>query len=66
MLINKRKYNLKDSYLININGRVTSMNKGSYHCFGHFLLNNQIEDCISKFTCNACKMINYYFEYYTK
>ena len=66
MLINKRKYNLKNSYLININGRVTKKNKGSYNCFGHFLLGNQIEDCISKFTCKACKMINYYFEYYTK
>lgn len=65
MIINKRKYNLENSYLVNINGRVTKKNKGSYHCFGHFLLGNQIEDCISKFTCKACKMINYYLEYYT-
>lgn len=64
MLINKRKYNLKNSYLININGRVTRMNKGNHHCFGHFLLGNQIEDCISKYTCQACKMINYYLKYY--
>ena len=64
MLINKRKYNLKNSYLININGRVTKTNKGSHHCFGHFLVGNQIEDCISKFTCKACKMINYYLKYY--
>ena len=65
MLINKRKYNLKNSFLININGRVTKKNKVSHHCFGHFLSGNQIEDCISKFTCKACKMINYYLEYYT-
>ena len=64
MLLNKRKYNLKNSYLININGRVTKTNKGSHHCFGHFLVRNQIEDCISKFTCKACKMINYYLKYY--
>ena len=65
MLINKRKYNLKSTYLININGRVTRMNKGAHHCFGHFLSGSQIEDCISKFTCKACKMINYYLKYYS-
>ena len=65
MLINKRKYNLKNSYLVNINGRATKTNKGSHHCFGHFLSGNLIEDCISRFTCKACKMINYYLDYYT-
>ena len=66
MEINKEKYNIKKKYLININGRVAKLNKGSYHCFGHFLCGNQIEDCITKFTCKACKILNnltknYYF-----
>ena len=64
--INKIKYKLKNSYLINANGRVTRMNKGNHHCFGHFLSGNQIEDCISKFSCEACKMINFYLEYFIK
>ena len=64
LLINKRKYNLKNSYIININGRVAKMNKGSYHCFGHFLSGNQIEDCINRFSCKSCKLINEYLDYY--
>ena len=67
MEINKKKYNLKDKYLININGRVAKINKGSYHCFGHFLCandENQIEDCISKFSCKACKLLDEYSNYY--
>ena len=64
MELNKKKYNINDNYLININGRVAKINKGSYHCFGHFLIKNNIEDCISKFTCKACKSLydnsNYY------
>ena len=67
MEINKKKYNLKDKYLININGRVAKINKGSYHCFGHFLCGyneNQIEDCISKFSCKACKLLDEYSNYY--
>ena len=66
MEINKEMYNIKKKYLININGRVAKLNKGSYHCFGHFLCGEQIDDCISKFTCEACKILdnltkNYYF-----
>lgn len=64
MQINKRKYKLKKTYLININGRITNLNKGKYHCFGHFLIGNLIEDCISKFSCKACKIINYFSIYY--
>ena len=67
MEINKKKYNLNGKYLININGRVAKINKGSYHCFGHFLYGNngnQIEDCISKFSCNACKLLDNYCNYY--
>ena len=64
MDINKKRYNIKNNYLINIKGRVTKSNKGSYHCFGHFLCGNQIEDCISKFSCDACKMMDFYSSYY--
>jgi len=67
MEVNKKKYNIKDNYLININGRVAKINKGSFHCFGKYLCgirNNQIEDCISKFSCKACQMLDYYLKYY--
>lgn len=55
---NKKKYNIKKNYLININGRVCKKNLGFYHCFGHFLIGNQIEDCITKFQCKACQFIS--------
>ena len=61
---NKKIYNIKNNYFININGRVTKINKGSYHCFGHFLCGTGIEDCISNFTCKACKMFDSYSKYY--
>ena len=67
MGVNKKKYNIKNNYLINIKGRVSKINKGSYHCFGHFLCGskgNQIEDCISKYSCKACKMLDLYSKYY--
>ena len=67
MIINKKKYNLKQNYLININGRVANINKGSYHCFGKFLSGikrNQIEDCIKSFSCRACKILDYYSKYF--
>ena len=64
MLINKKKYNLGNTFLININGRVAYINKGSYHCYGHFLIGSQIEDCIIKFKCKACKMLDSFSEYY--
>jgi len=64
MDINKKRYNIKNNYLINIKGRVAKVNKGSYHCFGHFLCGNQIEDCISKFSCEACRLLDLYSSYY--
>ena len=64
MDINKKKYNIKNNYLINIKGRVSIVNKGSYHCFGNFLSGNKVEDCISKFSCKACKLLDLYSEYY--
>lgn len=64
MELNKKLYNINNKYLININGRVVKKNKGKYHCFGHFLCGNQIEDCIVKFTCESCKLLNLLSEYY--
>ena len=62
--INKEIYNLKDHYLINICGRVAKKNKGIFHCFGHFLVNDKIEECISSFTCKACSFLNSFNNYY--
>lgn len=62
--INKKIYGIKKQYLININGRVSKINKGKYHCFGHFLCKNQIEDCITNFCCKACQMLNLFSKYY--
>jgi hypothetical protein len=64
MNINKKLYHLKKHYLINIIGRACKINKGSFHCFGQFLVNNQIEDCITNFTCEGCKLLNLYSKYY--
>lgn len=64
MEINKKKYGLKNNYLININGRVAKINKGKFHCFGHFLSQNIIEDCIITFSCKACEIIDKYSDYY--
>lgn len=64
MELNKKLYNINSKYLININGRVTKKNKGTYHCFGHFLCGNQIEDCIVKFSCKSCKILNVISDYY--
>ena len=61
---NRKIYNLESIYLININGRVAIENDGKYHCFGHFLVGNQIENCIQKFSCEACKLLDKYDKYY--
>ena len=66
MKMNKVKYNINEKYFININGRVSKINKGTYHCFGHFSVNNQLEDCITKFTCEACKLLNSFLVYYNQ
>ena len=64
---NRKRYNLKDKYLININGRVAKKtkdkNKG-FHCFGHFLIGKIEEDCLNNFCCEACKLLNKYEKYY--
>ena len=64
---NRKRYNLKEKYLININGRVAKKikdkNKG-FHCFGHFLIGKIEEDCLNNFCCEACKLLNKYEKYY--
>ena len=66
MEINKMIYNIKQKYLININGRVAKKNKGNYHCFGRFLCENLIEDCINEFSCKACKILDNLSQYYNQ
>ena len=61
---NKKRYNIKNKYLININGRVAKKYKEKIHCFGHFLKENQIYDCIDKFSCEACKLLDKFEKYY--
>ena len=65
---NKKEYFINNDYLINIKGRVAKKIKGKFHCFGHFSNknNNQKEDCTEKFTCEACKMLNFFINYYEK
>lgn len=62
--LNKEIYNLKDQYLINILGRIAKKNRGAYHCFGHFLVNDKIEECLTSYTCNACSFLSSYYNYY--
>jgi hypothetical protein len=65
---NRKRYNLEDKYLININGRVakkTNNKDEAFHCFGHFLIGKiQIENCLNNFCCEACKLLNKYEKYY--
>lgn len=62
---NKKIYNLNKLYLININGRLAKKRKdGNFHCFGHFIKGNLIENCVKEFTCEACKLLKSYENYY--
>ena len=61
---NKKRYKLKNRYLININGRTAKKHKEKIHCFGHFIVENQIYDCIDKFSCKACQLLDKYEKYY--
>ena len=64
---NKKRYNLKDKYLININGRAAKRIKDGdkgFRCFGHFFFGKiQIEIC-NKFCCMGCQLLNNYANYY--
>ena len=55
--INKKKYSIRNNYLINIKGRIAKINKGCYHCFGNFLYENRIRECITNFQCEACILL---------
>ena len=64
MNYNQKAYGLEKNWLININGRIAKINNSSYHCFGHFLLGEVLYDCITKFSCKACELLNEYKDYY--
>lgn len=63
---NKKRFNLPDDCLININGRVSKDIKGKYYCFGTFKIGYKFINCLNSFTCKACEILNlcknYYFE----
>ena len=61
---NKKRYKLKDRYSININGRAAKKYENNFHCFGHFIIGKQIENCLGKFSCEACKLLDKYEKYY--
>ena len=61
---NKKIYRIKDKHLINIKGRISKKNKGKFHCFGHFEISNQIEDCVISFSCKSCQILDKLEEYY--
>ena len=67
MEINKEKYNLSEKYLINMNGRVARNQKGSYHCYGLFVVkkDSEFEICGVKFTCESCNLLNNNSKYYS-
>ena len=67
MKINKLQYNLSQDYLINMNGRVAKIKKGSYHCYGLFVgeKESDLQNCSAKFTCKSCDLLNLYSQYYS-
>ncbi len=67
MKINKVQYNLDKNYLINMNGRVAKMQKGSYYCCGIFKgeKESNFGICAKKFTCKSCNILNLYSNYYS-
>ena len=61
---NKKRYKLENRYSININGRAAKKHNNNFHCFGHFIIGRQIENCVGKFSCEACKLLDKYEKYY--
>ena len=61
---NKKRYKLQSKYAININGRAAKKYNELFHCFGLFLVGNQYENCVGKFSCEACKLLDKYKKYY--
>jgi hypothetical protein len=64
MKFNKELYNIKDKYLININGRVCKFISGKFHCLGIFLNNGLFETCTTNFICKSCIRLNSLVEFY--
>ena len=63
---NKKRYQIDNLYLVNINGR-TAQRKNKelgFYCYGHFIKGNQIEICLKGFKCEACKLLDRYENYY--
>ena len=63
---NKKRFNLPDNYLININGRVSKIIRDKYHCLGTFGKCNSFAFCNNGFTCKACEILNSCKNYYFK
>lgn len=66
---NKEIYHLDGhkSILININGRMSSnsFSDRQFRCFGKFIVNKEIKNCIlNEFTCKACQELNKQKKYY--
>ena len=62
---NKKRYKIKNKHLININGREAKKNKSNnFHCYGKFIIGNQLENCIQKFICASCQLLTKYETYY--
>ena len=61
---NKKRFNLPKECLIGINGRIAKINKNKYHCFGIFENKNNFEQCLTKFTCKSCEILNLLKNYY--
>jgi hypothetical protein len=63
---NKKRYQIDNLYLVNINGRTAKRKNKElgFHCYGHFIKGNQIEICNKEFKCEACKLLDRYENYY--
>jgi hypothetical protein len=63
---NKKRYQIDNLYLVNINGRTAKRKNKElgFHCYGHFIKGNQIEICLKGFKCEACKLLDRYENYY--
>ena len=63
---NKKRYQIDNLYLVNINGRTAKRKNKElgFHCYGHFIKGNQIEICLKEFKCEACKLLDRYENYY--
>ena len=63
---NRKRYQIDNLNLVNINGRTAERKdkEFGFHCYGHFIKGKQIEICLKKFKCEACKLLDKYENYY--